>query len=495
MKREFYHKVVIFFLLFFVQSAYALTRDEAKHLLSRTRFFYSKKDLLLFMKQDKLKAARIAIGAYKGNQIKDEIPNFLVELRKKKKKMIIALRKEDWKSFNRDFLFFYNNYFEFSNKFMMVKPLPERNMSKREARRMMRKIQNFFYPWLKKWWIKKMVYSEEPFREVLTLFWHNHFTTSFKAVKDLNLLYQQNELWREKALGSFGDLARSAIYDPALGLYLDLPKSKKNKPNENLARELFELFTLGIGNYSERDIKEASKALTGFRYNRLKDIYLFKEKMHDDSDKIIFGKKGKFDPEDLIDIILQKDETSRFIVKKIWKEFVHPTISKKELDYFSNVFKKSNYDIRKLFLSIFSSDSFYETKNRGVLVKSPIHFILSYYSFLRENEIKPEAFNIDVIMKMSKRMGMELFNPPNVRGWTGYTSWINSNSLLQRKALIKRFLKHRLIKKRNIPFRSKQFVKKIANIYLPLPPVIDLKKGRSGKKIFALLSGPVFQLR
>ena len=447
------------------------------------------------MKQDKLKAARFAIGAYKGNQVKKVIPHFLVELRKKKQKMIRALRKEDWKSFNREFLFFYNNYLEGSKKNMMVTPLSEDEMSKREARRMMRKIQNFFFPRLQKWWIRRMISSEEPFREVLTLFWHNHFTTSFKAVKDLNLLYQQNELWREKALGSFGDLTRAAIYDPALGLYLDLPKSKKNKPNENLARELFELFTLGIGNYSEKDIKEASRALTGFRYNRLKDIYFFKENLHDGSEKIIFGKKGRFDPEDLIDIILNKDETSRFIVKKIWKEFVHPNISKKELDHFSSIFKKNNYDIRKLFLSIFSSESFYEMKNRGALVKSPLHFILSYHSFLRENKIKPEVFNLNVIMRMSKKMGMELFNPPNVRGWPGYTSWINSNTLLQRKALIRRFWKHRLVKKSNIPFRKERFVKKVANIYLPLPPIIDLKKGKRGKRVPVLLSGPIFQLR
>ncbi|MBG08449.1 MAG: hypothetical protein CME68_06795 [Halobacteriovoraceae bacterium] len=495
MKQKNLFKIVIFFLVFLSQSGYSLTRDEAKHLLSRTRFFYSKKDLWFFMKLDKLKAARIAIGAYQGNQVKESIPNFLVELRRKKKKMIKALRTENWSDFNREFLFFYNKYLEGNNKFMMITPLPETKMSKREARRMMRKIQRFFYPWLKKWWIKKMLYSKEPFREVLTLFWHNHFTTSFKAVKDLNLLYQQNELWREKALGSFGDLTRAAVYDPALGLYLDLPKSKRNKPNENLARELFELFTLGIGNYSERDIKEASKALTGFRYNRLKDIYLFKENFHDSSNKFIFGKKGKFDPEDLIEIILEKEETSRFIVKKIWKEFVSPNISKRELDYFSNVFKKNNYDIRKLFLSIFTSDSFYEMKNRGALIKSPIHFILSYYSFLKENEIKPESFDVNVIMRMSKKMGMELFNPPNVRGWTGHTSWINTNTLLLRKSLIRRFWKYRLIKRSNISFRKRRFVKNIANIYLPLPPIIDLKKGAGGKKVFALLSGPIFQLR
>ena len=447
------------------------------------------------MKQDKIKAARIAIGGYKGNQIKNVIPNFLVELRRKKKKMIKAIRREDWKSFNREFLFFYNKYLRNNNKFMMMTLQPEDKMSKKEARRMMRKIQNFFYPSLKKWWIKKMLFSEEPFREVLTLFWHNHFTTSFKAVKDLNLLYQQNELWRDKAIGSFGELARSAIYDPALGLYLDLPKSKKSNPNENLARELFELFTLGIGNYSEKDIKEASKALTGFRYNRINDTYIFNRKLHDGSEKEIFGKKGKFDPEDLIEIILKKDETSRFIVKKIWKEFVHPNIAKKELDYFSNIFKKNNYDIRKLFLSIFKSDSFYEMKNRGALVKSPIHFILSYYTFLDEKGIRPKSFNLNVIMRMSKKMGMELFNPPNVRGWTGHISWINTNTLLERKALVRRFWKYRLLKKRNIPFWNKKFVKNFANIYLPLPPIIDLRKGKKGKKVLNLLSGPIFQLR
>ena len=495
MKRKSFKILITLFFFLIGHKVFALTRSEAKHLLARTRFFYSEKDLRFFMKQDKLKAARFAIGAYKGNQLKKETPHFLVQLRRKKKKMIKALRKEDWKSFNREFLFFYNNYLQESKKNMMVLPLPESEMSKREARRMMRKIQNFFFPRLQKWWIRRMISSEEPFREVLTLFWHNHFTTSFKAVKDLNLLFQQNELWREKALGSFGELARSAIYDPALGLYLDLPKSKKNKPNENLARELFELFTLGIGNYSEKDIKEASRALTGFRYNRLKDIYIFNEKLHDGSNKVIFGKQGNFDPEDLIDIILKKSETSRFIVKKIWKEFVHPNITKKELDYFSNIFKNNNYDIRKLFLSIFTSDSFYEMKNRGALVKSPIHFILSYYSFLNEKGIRPKSFNINVIMRMSKKMGMELFNPPNVRGWTGYTSWINTNTLLQRKALVRRFWKYRILRNSNIPFRKERFVKKVANIYLPLPPIIDLGKGAKSKKVFNLLSGPIFQLR
>ena len=142
--------------------------------------------------------------------------------------MIKALRKEDWHTFNREFSYYYEKYFKnIKRKKMMIKPIPPKEMSKREARRRLRKIQNFLYPKLKKWWIKKMISSNDPFREVLTLFWHNHFTTSFKSVKDLNLLYQQNELWRDKALGTFGDLTRSAIYDPALGLYLDLPKSKK----------------------------------------------------------------------------------------------------------------------------------------------------------------------------------------------------------------------------------------------------------------------------
>ena len=470
----------------------ALTFDEAKHLLNRSRFFYTKKDIQELVKLDRLKAARLAIGAYKGNA-KYRIPPFLEDYRKRKISILKAIKKKNWKLFHKERDAFMKKYKPKGKMKKMMSQMGKTNV--RGARRFLRKMSKFFLPRLQKWWIRKIIKTDEPFREVMTLFWHNHFTTSFKAVKDLNLLYEQNELWRNKALGSFGDLARSAIYDPALGLYLDLPKSKKEKPNENLARELFELFTLGIGNYSEKDIKEASKALTGFRYNRLKDVYFFRPKLHDDSEKIIFGKKGKFDPEDLIDIILEKPETSRFIVSKIWKEFVSPNLSKKTLDHYSKLFQKSNYDIRGLFLAIFTSDEFYSPKNRGTLIKSPLHFTLSYHSLLRELKTKPKKFTVGLIFRQTRRMGMELFNPPNVKGWPGHTNWINSNTLLLRKTLVKRFLRMKALKNRGVPFNKDKFIKQMAKTYLPLAPVVNLKKEKKWQRLRALLTGPVYQLR
>jgi uncharacterized protein (DUF1800 family) len=482
-----------FFLLCYAFNSRALTFDEAKHLLNRTRFFYSEKEIRVFMKLDRLKASRLAIGGYTGNVSKEDQPPFLKDFQKRKMIMLKALREKNWKIFKKELASFLKKYKppQKKMKMMSLMDVPD----KRAARKVMRQMQNFFYPRLQKWWLKKMIHSREPFREVMTLFWHNHFTSSFKKVRDLHLIYQQNELWRKKALGSFGDLARSAIYDPALGLYLDLPKSQKEKPNENLARELFELFTLGIGNYSEKDIREASKALTGFRYNRLKDVYFYRPKLHDDSVKLIFGKKGPFDPEDLIDIILERPETSRFIVTKIWKEFVSNRVGKKELDKYSDLFKKNNYDIRDLFVHIFSSDEFYDLKNRGVLVKSPLHFILSYKRFLDHLKIRPSQFDLDHIMKLSKRMGMDIFNPPNVKGWPGHLSWINSNSLLLRKSLVRRFLKIKSMKKKGIPFTKKRFIKKMSKVYFSLPPLTDLKKEKPGNRLRSLFLGPIFHLR
>lgn len=273
-------------------------------------------------------------------------------------------------------------------------------------------------------WILRMADTQQSaLVERMSLFWHGHFACDIKVGR---LAGQQLNSIREHALGSFRELLIVIAKDPAMIRYLNNQQNKKNQPNENFARELMELFTLGRGHYSEKDVKEAARAFTGWSSN-MQGEYVFRARQHDDGIKIFMGQSGNFDGEDIIDIILDKRETALFITRKIYRYFVNEQLDESRVAQLANQFYESSYDIRSLLWAIFSSDWFYAPENRGNKIKSPIELIAGMIRQLGIRDI-----NIRSLTGLQRALGQQLFSPPNVAGWPGGKSWIDNSTLMMR---------------------------------------------------------------
>ena len=286
---------------------------------------------------------------------------------------------------------------------------------------------------LKAWWARELLNTPAPLTERMTLFWHNHFTSSLQKVRSPTLMYRQNALLRAHALGSFRELLRAASRDPAMLLYLDAASNRRGRPNENFARELMELFTLGEGRYSEADIREAARALTGWSVDLDTGDFLWRAFAHDPGEKAILGRRGNFKGEDVIDLLLLQPATAEFIVAKLWKEFVSPAPQAGEVGRIAQVFRGADYDIRAALRALWSSEDFWAAQNRAVLVKSPVDLVIGTLrrAFPQQVEAQPVAM-------LLRRLGQDLFAPPNVRGWPGGEAWINSGTLLARRQFLER---------------------------------------------------------
>ncbi len=303
----------------------------------------------------------------------------------------------------------------------------------REGQEIARKLNNDRTMELRDWWMTNMLQTETPLAEKMTLFWHNHFATSQQKVRIANIVYTQNMLFRKHALGNFGTLLREVSRDPAMLIYLDSVNSKKEAPNENFAREVMELFSLGEGNYTEKDIKEAARAFTGWSVDRETGKYMFRRGAHDFGKKTMFGKTGNFDGDQVIDLILARPEAAQFITRKLWREFVSPTPNEAEVKRLALVLQNSGYDLAKLMHAMLSSDAFYDIENRGSLIKSPVEFIVGT---IKTFNVRPP--NVRPFVLQSALLGQNLFMPPNVKGWPGGEVWVNTASLLNRKQMLDR---------------------------------------------------------
>ncbi len=275
-------------------------------------------------------------------------------------------------------------------------------------------------------WLSEMINSEAQLREKMSLFWHGHF-----ACRVVNIYFQQQLLnvIRENALGNFGDLLRKVSKTPAMLSFLNNQQNKKQHANENFAREVMELFTMGRGNYTETDVKEGARAFTGWGFN-LKGEFVQRPFQHDNGDKIFLGKTGNFDGDDIIDFILEQKATAKFITKKIYKFFVNDEVDNNKVESLAEGFYQSNYDLQKLMNEIFLSDWFYEEKNIGTRIKSPVELIVGVRRLIPMELEKPEAQ-----LLFQKVLGQVLFYPPNVAGWPGGKNWIDSSTLIFRMRL------------------------------------------------------------
>lgn len=289
---------------------------------------------------------------------------------------------------------------------------------------------------MKAWWIEKMITEEYPLREKMTCFWHNHFVATFQKVKVNHWIFQYNQMLRENAFGNFKDLTKKVLRSNAMVRYLDNVDNRKNNINENLSRELLELFTLGIGNYSEADIKNGAKALAGLGIGENKAVY---RPIFEDNDTITYlGKNGKFKAEDLVDIIFEQKNIPYLITKKILQWFIYDEPKKEVIEYYGDYFREVNFEVKPLLLKIFSEE--YTKDNQGVKIKNPLEFILQI-----THELQVTIPNKKILMFFLKEQGMDLFNQPNVKGWTGGKSWLTSQIYLQRSNAVDALLNGNLL--------------------------------------------------
>ncbi len=271
--------------------------------------------------------------------------------------------------------------------------------------------------------LDKMVNSKEQMREKMAFFWHGHFAS---RVQNPRFNRQILNVIRKNALGNFKDLLFEVSQAPAMLNFLNNQQNKKDHPNENFAREVMELFTMGRGNYTEKDIREGARAFTGWGYDK-EGNFVERPKQHDEGTKTFLNKTGNFTGTDALNIILEQKATSKFITTKIYKFFVNENVDEAIVNKLSESFYQSNYDIKKLMKDIFSSSWFYDKKNIGNRIKSPIELIAGMMRTLPMNIQNPE--NLIVYQKL---LGQTLLYPPNVAGWPNGKSWIDSSTLMLR---------------------------------------------------------------
>lgn len=280
------------------------------------------------------------------------------------------------------------------------------------------------------WWLYRMRNTADPLLEKLTLFWHGHFATSAAKVEKPRLLLDQNQLLRQHARGEFEQTVRAISRDPAMLIYLDSATNRRIHPNENFARELMELFTLGVGNYTERDIKEMARAFTG--YEVLGDVFHFDKVQHDVASKSFLGQTGDFDGDDAVRIILQQPAASRFIARKLIRFFVfdEPSAPEVLVEPIARDLREHEFQIGRTVQRMLASNLFFSEHAIGRKVRSPVELGVGLLCALSATT------NLVRLAQGTADLGQSLFQPPNVKGWDGGRAWINSSTLLGRVNLV-----------------------------------------------------------
>jgi len=300
--------------------------------------------------------------------------------------------------------------------------LQKQEMSPEQRKELQRKSREGIRS-LNLYWINEMVNSDAQLREKMAFFWHGHF-----ACRNLNVFFQQQllDVLRQNALGNFRDLLHEVSRSGAMLNFLNNNQNKKDHPNENFAREVMELFTMGRGNYTEHDVKEAARAFTGWGANA-RGEFIFRKFQHDDGNKTVLGKSGNFDGDEVLDILLDQKQTARHISQKIYRFFVNENVDQKKSEWLAERFYKNDYNIGKLMEDIFTSDWFYDENNIGCRIKSPIELLVGIQRML---PMKLE--NQEALLLLERVLGQILFYPPNVAGWPGGKTWIDSSTLMMR---------------------------------------------------------------
>lgn len=281
---------------------------------------------------------------------------------------------------------------------------------------------------LRRAWLQRMTETERPLQEKLALFWHGHFACSFLTAEDSYAMWQQNELFRHRASGNFGALLHGIAQDPAMIRYLDNHVNFKGSGNENLGREILELFSMGEGKgYTEKDLAEAARALTGCNFDYNNGQFKFIASKHDTGEKTIFGRKGNFGGDELVDLILEQPPTSRYIVSKLFRFFAHDDPGTDTVEKMSAMLRGFQYELKPMLRNLFQSEEFYSARAMGNHIKSPVELMVGALRTL-----KIEKADFGAVDSTLTEMGQRLFEPPNVAGWEGGRAWVDASQLLLR---------------------------------------------------------------
>jgi uncharacterized protein (DUF1800 family) len=314
-----------------------------------------------------------------------------------------------------------------------LKAIEDEDIRQKERQEYYR-VENDLIRDLQAWWLSRMLASAPlpgkipPLEEKLTLFWHSHFASGFPdKIRHTYPLWRQNETFRSLAIKPFPEQLKALIQDPAMLVWLDNASSNRGNPNENFARELMELFTLGVGHYSEADVKEAARALTGYSVEREDWSFRFRESAHDPEEKTFLGKSGPWGGDDVIDILCAQTAAADFMAGKFLRFFVCTAPDPEMIAAVADLYRSNGYDLKSLLHTLFRSELFYSERAMNSVVKSPV--VLSVGALKSLQAPLPEA---DLLLGALQVMGQELFFPPNVNGWPGGADWINSNTLLVR---------------------------------------------------------------
>jgi len=318
--------------------------------------------------------------------------------------------------------------------------LGEKVRAEGSQRRLQPVVDKFFYSLaansietqrLGLWWANRMLATPRPLEEKLTLFWHGHFATGQNKTRDYRMMLRQNLMFRAQAAGDLRGLLVGILKDPGMLVYLDNGENVKAHPNENFGRELLELFTMGVGNYTEKDVREAARGFTGWTNDVL--TFKFDSSQHDFGTKTFLGRTGPLNGEEIIDIILQQRVTAEFVGGKIYKYFVREDLTNPVKASLGRTFRDSGYQVKPLLTRIFLSKDFYSPASRATQIKTPTHLVVSTYKKLGLTQVP----TIPDFGRMTSGLGQSLFDPPNVAGWAGGRTWITPSTLLQRGNLFR----------------------------------------------------------
>lgn len=280
---------------------------------------------------------------------------------------------------------------------------------------------------LRGWWLQRMAKGPRPFQEKMVLFWHGHFATSMVKVRDAYLMWRQNELFRRLATDNWLRILVEVATDPAMLIWLDQAQSRKDHPNENFAREVMELFTLGEGHYTEKDVTEAARALTGWSYDRQAQKFVERPFIHDEGNKTVLGRTGNLNGSEVLEQIVAQPQAARFITAKLWNFFAGEYPSEELNTALAAKFREGNNNFKPFLRALFLAGEFYSPQINRNQIKSPVQWLVSSCREL-ERELPPPT----VCAALTRNLGQDLFAPPNVKGWDGGLAWITTNNLLAR---------------------------------------------------------------
>ena len=290
---------------------------------------------------------------------------------------------------------------------------------------------------LGEWWIDQIFYSPTSIKEQMTLFWHDHFATSIMTVKYTPAMYHQNRVLRENALGNFKELITMMTLDPAMMVWLDNMENRVGAINENFSRELLELFTMGEGNYTQQDVMEGARGLTGYQTDGLNTY--FNPNRFDDGVKTFLGQTGNFDTYDIIDIIFEQEQTAYFISEKLYKWFIYEQPNEQIVQELAQIMIENDYEIKPVLSALFNSEHFFDENFYGSKYKDPLTHSLgalrqSYIDINQNIYYQNSEISFHQVLRYVQNLGGQLiFYPPDVSGWPGYRNWINTYTLPWRK--------------------------------------------------------------